>query len=317
MLRAAMRLVDLALPLASPGQALRFALLPAGQDPDDLIRAGGPAAMQTVLDAAAPLVDLLWRRETEGRSFDSPERRAALEHSLKAASARIADPATRAHTEAELRARQQALFAPSRAHGRPDRTRRGKGMPPPPEGPRASTRGSLLVAADEGDKLLEATVLALSPVTPPCRFVRGAPRTGRPADPFRAALLHDLLQAAKRGLPQRPDDHFEGFSRPHGSRRRRPALLAILGSPSRLEARRAVRAKGVEPRSRSPLTTADEGLPGGCADLRSLTRLPGRTPDGIGPREAAAMSAALQPASMRLTLSADRLGARESRRAGL
>ena len=47
-LRAAMRLIDLALPLTGPGQALRFALLPPGQDPDDLIRAGGPAAMRAV-----------------------------------------------------------------------------------------------------------------------------------------------------------------------------------------------------------------------------------------------------------------------------
>ena len=83
-LRAAMRLVDLALPLTGPGQALRFAILPPGLDPDDLIRAQGAAAMRAVLDGARPLVDLLWQRETEGRVFDSPERRAALDHALKA-----------------------------------------------------------------------------------------------------------------------------------------------------------------------------------------------------------------------------------------
>ena len=81
-LRAAMRLIDMALPLAGPGQALRFALLPSGQDPDDLIRAGGAGAIRAVLDQAQPLVDLLWRRETEGRVFDSPERRAALDKAL-------------------------------------------------------------------------------------------------------------------------------------------------------------------------------------------------------------------------------------------
>jgi DNA primase len=65
-LRAAMRLVDLALPHLGPDKSLRFAILPEGQDPDDLIRARGPSAMQEAIDRAEPLVRLLWRRETEG-----------------------------------------------------------------------------------------------------------------------------------------------------------------------------------------------------------------------------------------------------------
>ena len=44
-LRAAHRAADLALPQLRPGKSLRFALLPGGQDPDDLIRASGPEAM--------------------------------------------------------------------------------------------------------------------------------------------------------------------------------------------------------------------------------------------------------------------------------
>ena len=50
--RAAFRSIERALPMLRPGQSLRFALLPEGQDPDDLIRAAGPPAMQTVLDQA-------------------------------------------------------------------------------------------------------------------------------------------------------------------------------------------------------------------------------------------------------------------------
>src|SRR6056297_1217754 len=65
-LRAAMRLVDLALPLMQAGQGLRFAVLPPDTDPDDLIRRQGAAAMQAQIDAAQPMIDLLWRRETEG-----------------------------------------------------------------------------------------------------------------------------------------------------------------------------------------------------------------------------------------------------------
>ena len=40
-IRAAHRAADLALPQLQPGKSLRFALLPEGQDPDDLIRAAG------------------------------------------------------------------------------------------------------------------------------------------------------------------------------------------------------------------------------------------------------------------------------------
>src|SRR5690606_13056405 len=106
--RAAMRLIDMALPLAGPGQALRFALMPGGQDPDDLIRSGGVGAMRAVLDQAQPLVELLWQRETEGRVFDSPERRAALDRALAEAVARIPDPATREHYTRELKSRRWA-----------------------------------------------------------------------------------------------------------------------------------------------------------------------------------------------------------------
>ncbi|MEM7523872.1 MAG: DNA primase, partial [Pseudomonadota bacterium] len=74
-LRAAMRVIDIALPMLEAGKSLRFALMPEGQDPDDLIKAHGPAAMQAALDQALPMVELLWRRETADQIFDSPERR--------------------------------------------------------------------------------------------------------------------------------------------------------------------------------------------------------------------------------------------------
>ncbi len=80
--RAAYRAVDLALPQLLPGKSLKFALLPDGQDPDDLVRSGGREAVDDVLDAARPLADMLWLRETEAGGFDTPERRAALEARL-------------------------------------------------------------------------------------------------------------------------------------------------------------------------------------------------------------------------------------------
>ena len=54
--KAAWRAADLALPLLKPGKSLRFALLPEGQDPDDLARSGGRAAIEEVISAARGLV---------------------------------------------------------------------------------------------------------------------------------------------------------------------------------------------------------------------------------------------------------------------
>lgn len=115
--RAALRVVDLALPLLEAGRGLRFAMLPGGMDPDDLIRAEGREAMRAVIAGAEPMVRLLWRRETEGRDFDSPERRAALDKSLRAALARIADPSIRAHYGEAIRALRAGLFGAEARRG--------------------------------------------------------------------------------------------------------------------------------------------------------------------------------------------------------
>jgi DNA primase len=81
-LRAAQRAARLALPNIAPGHSLRFAFLPAGEDPDSFVRSQGPAAMKRVFDEATPLAQMLWRMETEGKDFGTPERRAGLERAL-------------------------------------------------------------------------------------------------------------------------------------------------------------------------------------------------------------------------------------------
>ncbi len=113
-MRAALRLIDIVLPLLEPGKSLRFAMLPEGLDPDDLINTSGAQAMQTVLGNAKPMVSLLWRRETEDKVFDSPERRAALDKNLKAALAKIKDPSIYAHYNDAIRQLRKTLFSPKR-----------------------------------------------------------------------------------------------------------------------------------------------------------------------------------------------------------
>jgi DNA primase len=113
-LRAAYRAVDLAMPRLKPGKSLKFALLPQGQDPDDLMRSGGREAIADVINAARPLAGMLWARETEAHSFDTPERRAALEARVNEITATIADESVRRYYRQDFSARLSQFFAPAR-----------------------------------------------------------------------------------------------------------------------------------------------------------------------------------------------------------
>ncbi|WP_333817358.1 DNA primase [Tabrizicola sp.] len=162
-LRAAQRVIDLALPLLEAGKALRFAILPGGMDPDDLIKAQGAPAMQAVLDSARPMVQLLWQRETEGRVFDSPERRAALDKTLRAHLARIADQSIRNHYADEMKRLRLDLFGTAQIRPfQPGPFRPGRGKFAPPGGALATTRSSLLAQAQGPveETLREAVILA-------------------------------------------------------------------------------------------------------------------------------------------------------------
>jgi len=114
-LRAAWRAADLALPAVQPGRTLRFALLPEGKDPDDLVREGGRQPFDALVSQALPLADLIWMRETSGSVFDTPERRAELEQRLRTLTAQIRDESVRRHYAQELRDRMQSFFGGSQA----------------------------------------------------------------------------------------------------------------------------------------------------------------------------------------------------------
>jgi DNA primase len=115
--RAAYRAADLALPQLTPGKSLRIALLPQGQDPDDLARSGGRGAIEDVIAAARPLAEVIWSREIEGGSFTTPERRAALEARIGEMTASIRDEVVRRYYRQDLGSRLQRAFAPEPARG--------------------------------------------------------------------------------------------------------------------------------------------------------------------------------------------------------
>ena len=112
--KAALRAAHRALPLLQPGKSLQFATLPPGQDPDDLVRAGGVLAIEPVLRAAEPLVQRLWASELAAEPLDTPEQRAGLRQRLTELAQTVVHTSVRAEYLADFRRRFDAQFATQR-----------------------------------------------------------------------------------------------------------------------------------------------------------------------------------------------------------
>ena len=119
-LKAAYRALDLGLPLLKAGHSLKFAFLPEGQDPDDLLKTEGAEALRTVVAAAEPMASVLWRRALDENDRTTPERRAAFERDLKSLINTIQDDVVKKHYLSDVQDRLGALFgrnAPQRRNG--------------------------------------------------------------------------------------------------------------------------------------------------------------------------------------------------------
>ena len=272
---AALRVVDLALPLLESGKGLRFAILPTGLDPDDLIKAQGASAMQKVLDDAQPMVTLLWRRETEGRSFDSPERKAALDKTLRAALTRITDPSIRSHYGEEIKRLRLDLFGTRARQNWQPQQRKGR-FTEAPQNALAATKGSLLATApDRIDEVLREAVILATLITHPTlipRFESALERIDLTGDGH--AAIRDILLShmdpttvedrLRRAAPAALDALM---SRPHvliapPVRNRADADLATLclaEELAKLDARRGAR-REIDDAIEDLTGIADEGL---------------------------------------------------------
>ena len=109
-IRAANRAVDLALPHLKPGFSVRFAMLPDGKDPDDLVRNEGRAPFDKVMASARSLSEMVWLREAQAGGFDTPESRAQLEATLKQVVSVISDENVRRHYGQDVRDRLNQFF---------------------------------------------------------------------------------------------------------------------------------------------------------------------------------------------------------------
>ena len=90
-IRAAKRAAERALPLLKPGYSIRFVNLPAGEDPDTLIKGRGGDYLEELLNNARPLDNIIWDLETAKIDLDTPERLAGLESRLETHARSIAD----------------------------------------------------------------------------------------------------------------------------------------------------------------------------------------------------------------------------------
>lgn len=95
--RAMERAANICLAELQPGYTLKFARLPEGLDPDDLIKKNGKEQMKKVLQSAKPLSETLWNIELARNDIKTPEKKADLEKRLDDIVAKITNTNVAGH----------------------------------------------------------------------------------------------------------------------------------------------------------------------------------------------------------------------------
>ncbi len=156
--RAAVRAAELALPMIAPDRSLRVVSLPAGEDPDSLVRRQGAAGFQAALDGARGLSDALYDLLRQPGGETTPEQRAAFRTRLEDAARRIGD---RALASEYRRVLLDRFFSEGRvpARGRRDGGRPGFGPAIAPRPPVARPRPDTGQTTNERARILTAILL--------------------------------------------------------------------------------------------------------------------------------------------------------------
>jgi len=158
--RAAMRAVTRALPMLRPAHSLSIVRLPAGLDPDDLVKRGGAAAMEQLLSQPRTMIDMLWQHESDAEPLPTPEAKAGLKARLLAHVETIEDRDIRSMYRRELLDRFSSFAFPPR----PPREASVRGFRSQPPVPTRSAHGDQLRRAVGGgarDALRTAVVAGL------------------------------------------------------------------------------------------------------------------------------------------------------------
>ena len=201
--RAAMKAIVRALPMLRPAHSLAIVRLPAGLDPDDLVKQQGPAAMERLLAEPGTLLDTLWAFERDAQPLRTPEDKAGLKQRLLDHVEAIQHPDIRALYKRELMDRFSVFAFPPRE--RSEWKPRGPGLA---NRPNASPDGGAalrkVMNARGQDQLADAVMaglarfpdVALAQADTLARFAR--------AEPQHAATIDALL------------DHAEGLNAAEG-----------------------------------------------------------------------------------------------------
>ncbi|MEO0872000.1 MAG: DNA primase, partial [Pseudomonadota bacterium] len=266
--RAAMRAISRALPMLAPMRSLKIVRLPAGLDPDDLIKAQGSRAMEKLLAEPARLLDALWQAERDAQPLDSPESKAGLKKRLMDHVDTIADGDIKALYRRELLDRFSAFAYPPRParpamRGFQRGARTGFSNPVQSLSPTARATLQHVLSGSARAGLLHAVIAGL--VKHPGEIERHAEALYRLArlDPKTTPLIESVIEFTETldsrgqhaifeafGLPAPPDDLRYAFLRegtPPGEAReelaeavtllvQKPALEAALaGTISRFD----------------------------------------------------------------------------------
>ena len=257
--RAAMRAIGRALPMLAPMRSLSIVRLPAGLDPDDLIKAQGSKAMEKLLARPTSLLDALWLAERDAQPLDSPEAKAGLKARFMAHVDTIEDSDIRSLYRREILDRFSAFAYPARrprntggsAKGqRPWRDAPSRAQPLSP-----SARATLQKALAGGQRasLLSAVITGL--LRHPGEIERHSEALSRLArlDTNAAPVIESLIELTEtldsrdqtaisgiEGLPAPPDDLRYAFLRestPPGEAREELAeAVSLLVQKPALEA---------------------------------------------------------------------------------
>ena len=196
--KAAVRGALRALPHVGPGRSLGFVTLPAGQDPDDLVRAGGRAALDALLDAPESLVDTLWRYELGAEPLTTPEQKAGLRRRLSDHASAIQDADVREQYRFELLKRFNALTLPQRQWApRPPFRPGGRFTPPPrPTSAEARSVGRTGLSSQLGRAVLQGLVRFPALIADHAEAIAALPLAERDAARLRDLMLDSAMANA-------------------------------------------------------------------------------------------------------------------------
>jgi DNA primase len=268
--RAALKAAIRALPQVAAGRSLTFALLPPGQDPDDLARSGGAEAVERVLSGALPLDRFLFEAEAAEARLETPEGQRALLARLMEHAGTIADRGLRKAYESSFRDAFFALLRTRRDAGRGGWQKGDRGRAPavmPLEATRAAAGGGATtarlllhsIAARPGAAERHAEALAaLDLADPSLAQLRNALIAGQAVSGSGPAIGRDLDDTGFDSLVGQALaclDQLHHIDRAMGEPRDCSSESAMRQAEAQIEALREARSKAV--RRLSTLVMAD------------------------------------------------------------